>query len=99
MDLVVTEGTPVYASGDGVVTVARVIVDRPVVAIRHSPLLRTTYTHVTPKVSEGSKVRAGEVIGVAQGEMIEWGAKTGQKSYLNPLLLLLGRARLVPYDS
>lgn len=67
VDFAAPTGTPIYASGDGVV------VERGVkngygnyIRIRHNSTLQTAYAHMSrfnPSVTRGSRVRQGQVIG------------------------------------
>ena len=85
VDLALAAGSPVRAAGAG----------RPVVSIDHAGGIRTTYEPVEASVSAGEAVSAGQVIGtLAPGhrsdgvDALHWGARTGKKSYINPLRLL-----------
>lgn len=102
VDLYAGLGAPVIAPANGTVVIARIIVNRPVMAIAHADGIRTTFEPVIAELPEGAPVRAGQVIGtVGQGPghsegIIHWGAKTGPHSYINPLELLFGVIRLYP---
>lgn len=95
VDLAAPEGTQVRSAGDGVVAFAGVVAGRPVVSVDHADGIRTTYEPVEPAVSAGQAVARGEVIGTLlaghRGDgvsALHWGARTGPKTYVNPLRLL-----------
>lgn len=106
VDLALAAGSSVLAAGDGTVAFAGMVAGRPVVSIDHADGIRTTYEPVEPSVSAGERVAAGQVIGVllpghrADGvDALHWGARTGPKSYVNPLRLLTPAViRLKPLD-
>lgn len=108
MDLKAHIGQTVVAAGSGVVSFAGTIAGKQVVAITHGSL-RTTYEPVKPSVAVGEHVRIGEALGVlAPGashcatattvRCLHWGLRRGS-DYLNPLLLIYGRVRLLPIGS
>ncbi|MCR2053745.1 M23 family metallopeptidase [Actinomyces bowdenii] len=95
VDLAAPEGSQVRSAGDGVVAFAGVVAGRPVVSVDHADGIRTTYEPVEPVVSAGQAVARGEVIGTLlaghRGDgvsALHWGARTGPKTYVNPLRLL-----------
>ena len=95
VDLALAVGSPVLAAGAGTVAFAGLVAGRPVVSIDHDGGIRTTYEPVEPTVSAGDRVTAGQVIGVllpghrADGvDALHWGARTGRRTYINPLRLL-----------
>lgn len=105
VDLVGQNGDPVFAAGNGVVTFAGLVAGKGVVVITHGSL-RTTYEPLVASVSVGSKVQVGDVIGtLSPGEShcstqtsvscLHWGLIRGE-TYLNPLLLVKKRVRLLP---
>ncbi len=102
-DLGGAPGTPVLAAGDGVVVFAGMVAGRPVVSIDHAGGLRTTYEPVDPAVGAGQRVARGSPIGTLtpghHGCPVEaclhWGLRRGE-DYLDPLLLLVVRVRLLP---
>lgn len=96
-------GLPVYACAPGTVTVAGPVAGRGVISIRHSVRGRdiwSTYLPVTPAVTVGDHVNKGDVIGVveADSQTLHWGAKTGRRTYIDPIRLTIGRPRLLPWD-
>lgn len=97
VDIELAEGSNVLAAGDGIVIYAGKLNDRPVISIEHSDGIRTTYEPVSPYVSKGDTVQAGDVIGTLNGghcahtSCLHWGAKRGKSDYMNPLLLLRER--------
>ena len=95
VDLALTAGSPVLAAGDGTVVFAGMVAGRPVVSIDHADGIRTTYEPVEAVVGAGDAVGRGQVIGTlvaghrADGvDALHWGARTGPKTYVNPLRLL-----------
>jgi hypothetical protein len=96
-------GSPVYACANGTVTFAGQVGGRQVVSLRHDVRGRavwSTYLPVTPSVSAGQAVTAGQVIGVVEegSDTLHWGAKTGPTAYMDPIRLTVGRPRLLPWD-
>ena len=99
-------GTPVLAAGEGVVVFAGMVAGRPVVSVDHADGLRTTYEPVDPAVAAGQRVARGSPIGtLAPGHAgcpveacLHWGLRRGD-AYLDPLLLLVVRVRLLPLRS
>ncbi|MBV9845347.1 MAG: M23 family metallopeptidase [Kutzneria sp.] len=103
VDLGAPVNQQVLAAGDGVVVYAGQLADRPVVSVQHTGGLRTTYEPVTPAVSVGQRVARGEPVGQLRqghagcpGPCLHWGARRGAE-YLDPLHLLAGRVRLLPW--
>ncbi|WP_414651819.1 M23 family metallopeptidase [Gordonia sp. UBA5067] len=108
VDLAASAGQPVTSAGDGTVTFAGQVGGRPVVSIRHSATLWTTYEPVEAQVREGDTVRRGDVIGAVHAghegcpvsACLHWGARTGPGAgggYRNPLGLVGHlRVRLFP---
>ena len=95
VDLALAAGSPVLAAGDGTVVFAGMVAGRPVVSIDHVDGIRTTYEPVEAVVGAGDAVGRGQVIGTlvaghrADGvDALHWGARTGPKTYVNPLRLL-----------
>lgn len=96
-------GLPVYACAPGTVTVAGPVAGRGVISIRHSVRGRdiwSTYLPVTPAVAVGDHVEKGDVIGTVEADShtLHWGAKTGRRTYIDPIRLTIGRPRLLPWD-
>ncbi len=95
VDLAAAEGSQVRSAAAGTVVFAGMVAGRPVVSIDHGDGIRTTYEPVEPSVSAGETVGAGQVIGTllpghrSDGVCaLHWGARTGPKTYINPLHLL-----------
>ena len=94
------------AAGDGVVVFAGMVAGRPVVSIDHAGGLRTTYEPVDPSVGAGQAVARGSPIGTLTAghegcpaaACLHWGLRRGE-TYLDPLLLLVVRVRLLPLRS
>lgn len=103
VDLAFGEGEPVRAPADGVVVYAGQLVDRTVISIRHAGGIRSTYERVDPLVSVGAAVVRGQVIGflsTGRGDgVLHWGAKFDDRTYVDPLLLVLGEPVLKPWDA
>lgn len=104
VDLDIAIGAPIAAAGSGTVHFAGTVAGTPTISINHDGGLRTTYQPVFARVSAGDHVVAGEIIGTLappiNGEPgLHWGARTGPKTYINPLDLL-GEViiRLKPWD-
>lgn len=95
VDLALAAGSQVLAAADGTVAFAGMVAGRPVVSIDHADGIRTTYEPVDPCVEAGEAVARGQVIGTLQSghradgaDALHWGARTGPKTYVNPLRLL-----------
>ena len=95
VDLAAAEGTQIRSAAAGTVVFAGMVAGRPVVSVDHGDGIRTTYEPVEPNVSAGEAVGAGQVIGTllpghrSDGVCaLHWGARTGPKTYINPLRLL-----------
>ena len=95
VDLAAAEGTQIRSAAAGTVAFAGMVAGRPVVSVDHADGIRTTYEPVEPTVSAGDPVGAGQVIGTllpghrSDGVCaLHWGARTGPKTYINPLRLL-----------
>ena len=95
VDLALAAGSPVLAAGAGTVAFAGPVAGRPVVSIDHADGIRTTYEPVEASVAVGDAVARGQVIGTLVAghrsdgvDALHWGARTGPKSYVNPLRLV-----------
>jgi murein DD-endopeptidase MepM/ murein hydrolase activator NlpD len=107
VDLAAAEGSVVLAAGPGVVLFAADLAGRGVVSIEHPGGLRTTYEPVTASVPAGSRVGAGQPIGLLQpghagcapASCLHWGARLPDRVYLDPMALLtVWRVRLLPWQ-
>lgn len=102
VDVAAPPGSPVVASGDGIVRFAGLAVGQPTVSIYHADDIITTYLPVIPDVVPGQPVVRGQTIGIVARvpslhSGLHWGAKTGPNSYMNPLHLLHDpRIRVIP---
>ena len=106
IDLSAQSGDPVYAQADGVVSFVGVVVDRPVLSLKHDGDLISSFEPVAVVVAEGEHVVAGQLVGLisigghCSARCIHFGVRLhGQ--YVSPLLYLVGipRAVLLPlYD-
>lgn len=89
------DGLPqVYSPDDGVVHFVGVVVDRPVLSIRHSGGLISSYEPVGTELVVGDEVRRGEVVGVLQAghcsrPCLHFGVRR-HGEYLSPLNFLGG---------
>ncbi|MFZ2963068.1 MAG: M23 family metallopeptidase [Rhodoglobus sp.] len=97
IDLRTADGV-VTAPAPGVVHFAGIVVDRPVLSIRHPGGLISSYEPVTSTLTAGTPVRRGELIGsVVPGHCaspcLHFGVRLDGQ-YVNPLLLLGG----LPYS-
>ena len=94
---------PVYACASGTVTTAGPVAGRGVISSRNDvggDVVWSTYLPVTPSVAVGDRVEKGDVIGVVEGDSptLHWGAKTGRRTYIDPIRMTLGHPRLLPWD-
>ena len=94
-------GAEVRAPADGVVHFAGVVVDRPVISIRHAGGVISSFEPVEPLVSTGDRVRRGDVIGIllpghCASPCLHLGARVDGE-YVNPLLFLGGLDHAVLY--
>ena len=103
VDVAAQRGGTVSATADGVVSFAGVVVDRPVLSIRHADGFVSSIEPVAAGVAAGDTVRAGQVVGtVASGghcddRCVHFGVRL-HGEYVNPLALLatIERAVLLP---
>lgn len=97
------QGQQVRAAASGKVYFAGKVAGRSSVSVEHNNL-RTTYTPVTPLVSEGDYVSQGQIIGLLEAghcfpACLHWGLTDGL-DYFNPLLYLTQhRIRLLPWKA
>ena len=96
MDIAAPEGSPVYASADGIVTLSdgEYFYTGNVVVIGHGQNLSTIYAHLkTRTVKKGDRVKQGDIIGHigktgrATGAHLHWGASVNGIRF-QPLSLL-----------
>lgn len=94
IDYGVEEGRPVAASAAGeVVFAGRVGNDLHVVVV-HTDGIRTSYSFLSAaQVRRGDRVDQGQVVGTAGANGLHFGARVGDKTYLDPMELL-GRRRV-----
>ena len=93
-DFAVAPGTPVRASGPGVVSFAGAVAGSLHVVIAHAGNLRTSYSFLaTLRVRRGSVVDAGEVVGTTggggvahDGSVLHMSLRTGD-TYVDPMAL------------
>lgn len=105
VDFRVELGTSIYATGFGTVVFADDLAGKGVVVINHG-LVRTTYEPLKVLVEVGDQVKPGDLIGevttgishCATAEKVwclHWGAIRNGR-YLNPMLLVYPKVRLLP---
>lgn len=103
VDLDVPGGTPIVAAADGVVAFAGPVASQPVISVEHeragSPVW-ATYVPAQADVEAGQRVVRGQVIGrVPPGaDHLHWGARTGRRTYTDPIRLTLGPVVLKPWE-
>jgi len=97
IDVGARAGSPVTAPDDGVVHFAGVVVDRPVLSMRHADGVLSSLEPVESELSAGDPVVRGQVVGTVRpghctdGECVHLGARVDGE-YVSPLLMLgLGR--------
>lgn len=102
LDIGAGTSTEVRAPAAGVVHFAGVVVDRPVLSLRHPDGLITSYEPVTTTLSRGDPVQQGDVIGELQPghcsvACIHFGVRL-EGEYVSPLnyLSAIPRAILLP---
>ncbi len=106
LDLGVSDGAPVLAVEDGVVTHAGLVAGRGTITVAHPGGLSSTYEPVDPTVSVGAAVVTGQAMGVLRVRAgpahcgaracLHLGARRGA-TYLDPHPLLAGgRVALLP---
>lgn len=94
IDIDSAAGAPVVAPADGIVHFAGVVVDRPVVSVRHPGGLISSFEPVTSELTEGAPVARGSPIGVvAAGHCaapcLHFGVRL-HGEYVSPLAYLEG---------
>jgi murein DD-endopeptidase MepM/ murein hydrolase activator NlpD len=96
VDLAAPVGAPVAAPRAGTVTFAGVVVDRPVLTVRHDDGLCSSVEPVEALVAVGDRVAGGAVVGTVSDARshcsptcLHWGVREGE-TYLDPMLLLRG---------
>ncbi|SDS56257.1 murein hydrolase activator EnvC family protein [Microterricola viridarii] len=100
IDLEAAVGTAVFAPAAGSVSFAGVVVDRPVLAIRHDGELVSSYEALESDLVAGDTVAAGQRIGVVatgghcDGGCLHFGVRQ-RGAYVSPMLLLGGLQRAV----
>lgn len=87
-------GVEIRAPADGVVHFVGVVVDRPVLSIRHPGGLISSYEPVTSALARGDPVARGQVIGSAlaghcSSPCVHFGVRL-EGEYISPLLFLGG---------
>jgi murein DD-endopeptidase MepM/ murein hydrolase activator NlpD len=103
VDLASSPGATVWAAGPGEVVFAGPVAGRSVVSVQHPGGLRTTYEPLIPAVRRGDQVGVGDPIGMVEpghpgcpvSACLHWGLRR-QADYLDPMLLLGFRVRLLP---
>lgn len=103
IDVAAQRGGAVSAAADGVVSFAGVVVDRPLLSLRHADGFVSSIEPVIAGVAAGDTVSAGQIVGVvASGghcddRCVHFGVRL-HGEYVNPLALLarIERAVLLP---
>lgn len=106
VDLAASAGEEVRAVAPGTVVFAGVVVDRPLIVVRHAGGIRSSVEPVRASVSVGDVVTTGQPVGVVAAgghcgtACLHLGARLGD-DYLNPMLLLgsVPRAVLLPVEA
>ncbi|GAA3748643.1 hypothetical protein GCM10022239_25030 [Leifsonia bigeumensis] len=99
IDLHGAVGSAVYAPADGVVHFSGVVVDRPVISIRHPGGLVSSFEPVTSELVAGTVVHRGDTIGALQSgdcgaPCLHFGVRL-HGEYVSPLRYLVGIPRSV----
>ncbi|WP_240945257.1 M23 family metallopeptidase [Rhodococcus sp. HNM0569] len=108
VDLEGYSGQAVLSAGEGTVAFAGTVAGKPVVSVDHPGGLRTTYEPVRARVTAGSRVGRGTVLGYLESEhpgctalstaCLHWGVRRGRE-YLDPTrLVYVAPIRLLPVD-
>jgi murein DD-endopeptidase MepM/ murein hydrolase activator NlpD len=110
VDYEIESGEPLFATADGVVTVARKIVNRGVLAIKHGAGLVSELEPACSDLPVGSNVHKGELVGWAcppdddysqhcPDDLCVHFSLRFEGKYLSPLALIggLNPSRLLPY--
>ena len=102
IDIGTGPGSPVFAPADGVVSFAGVVVDRPVLSLRHSDGVVSSYEPVLTELLTGATVSRGEAIGIlldghCESSCLHFGTRR-YGEYLSPLGFLgrIGYSVLLP---
>lgn len=105
MDLSAVTAGEVKAPAAGVVSFSGVVVDRPVISIRHANGFVSSFEPVTATVEVGTSVRKGQAIGTvanvrghcAPAVCVHWGLRLNG-TYVDPVDYLegYGPVRLLP---
>ncbi|MET3721189.1 MULTISPECIES: M23 family metallopeptidase [unclassified Arthrobacter] len=84
------DGVPVTSPASGTVSFVGVVVDRPVITIDHGGGLRSSFEPVESRLTAGTVVAQGEIIGTLQAghcgalACVHWGVRRAD-DYVNPL--------------
>lgn len=107
VDLSARVGQPVTSPAAGIVTYVGVVVDRPIVSVRHRGGLVSSLEPVEATVHVGDTVATGDPVGTVSGARshcspatcVHWGLRLAGV-YANPLDYLhgFGPVRLLPLD-
>lgn len=97
IDIAAKEGTPVYATGDGVIKKTGQDKGRGIyIMIVHNDQYQTNYTHLSKvKVTEGKKVKKGDIIGYVGNTGMSTGSHlhyeiVKDKKNIDPLTIIKG---------
>lgn len=100
VDLPAPPGSEVVAPDDGVVHFAGIVVDRPVLSIRHAGGLLSSLEPVSTSLTAGERVSRGKPVGLVEAGghcepgCLHFGVRLGGE-YVSPLMLLGGLPRSV----
>lgn len=95
VDIRAEPGTLLYAPSDGIISFAGVVAGKNVVSITHSKGRISTFEPAQTGLAVKTHVKKGQEIGWVEGGSdhcrdicVQWGIKTGEKSYLDPEILV-----------
>ena len=95
IDIRAEPGTRLYAPSDGIISFAGIVAGKNVVSITHSKGRISTFEPAQTGLAVKTHVKKGQEIGWVEGGSdhcrdicVQWGIKTGEKSYLDPEILV-----------
>ena len=95
VDIRAEPGTRLYAPSDGIISFAGIVAGKNVVSITHSKGRISTFEPAQTGLAVKTHVKKGQEIGWVEGGSdhcrdicVQWGIKTGEKSYLDPEILV-----------
>lgn len=93
VDLAATVGASIYAPANGVVHFSGIVVDRPVISLKHDGGLLSSFEPVISTLKEGDLVEAGQPIGIlttsthCAESCLHFGVRKNGE-YISPLTML-----------